>query len=108
MQLLIEKCKAELEKSGVTTSDRRISETIGVSRALITKLKQGKVAHVRGEVIDALCMVLRCQPCDLIELEPVELPLKKTRDDLRVSRPFPVKGEKTGKRIGVGKGEGGE
>lgn len=89
MRLLIEKCKAELEKSGVTTSDQRIAKTIGVSRALITKLKQGEIAHVRGELIDALCQVLRCKPCDLIEVEPVELPLAHSRPDLKVTRPFP-------------------
>ncbi len=93
MKLRIAECKQKLEASGLfTMSDTRLAGGLGISRASLIKLKAGQVAHVRGEVIDALCIVLRCTPGELIEAEPVELPLRNNgRVDIRKPRPFPAK-----------------
>lgn len=44
-----------------------LASAIGISEANLSLLKQGKVKGVRFATLDAICLVLQCQPGDLLE-----------------------------------------
>ena len=44
-----------------------LSERVGVSNVNLSKLKTGKVSAIRFSTLDAICSVLDCQPCDILE-----------------------------------------
>lgn len=44
-----------------------LSETVNISLANLSKLKNGKVKAVRFSTLNAVCEALDCQPGDLLE-----------------------------------------
>lgn len=44
-----------------------LANQIDISRANLSKIKQGKSKLIRFSTLDSLCQVLKCQPGDLIE-----------------------------------------
>jgi len=44
-----------------------LSETVQISLANLSKLKNGKVKAVRFSTLTAICEALECQPGDLLE-----------------------------------------
>ena len=47
-----------------------LSERVGITMANLSILKTGKARAVRLETLDRLCVVLDCQPGDLMEFLP--------------------------------------
>ncbi|MEM7086387.1 MAG: helix-turn-helix transcriptional regulator [Bacteroidota bacterium] len=47
----------------------KLSETVHISLANLSKLKTGKVKAVRFSTLNAICDALECQPGDLLEFE---------------------------------------
>ena len=43
---------------------------VGITEANLSLLKQGKVKGVRFETLEKICTYLRCQPGDLLRIEP--------------------------------------
>jgi putative transcriptional regulator len=57
-----------LADRGVKSKD--LAETIGITEANLSLLRQNKVKGVRFETISAICAYLDCQPGDLLEYVP--------------------------------------
>ena len=55
-------------------ADRKISlqelaEEVGISNVNLSNIKTGKVRAIRFFTLEAICRVLQCQPCDILEYE---------------------------------------
>ena len=46
---------------------KELSEKVGVSTVNLSILKQGKVKAIRFSTLEAICLVLDCQPGDILE-----------------------------------------
>jgi len=57
-------------KRGVSLTE--LSETVGITMANLSILKNNKARAVRLSTLDALCRALDCQPADLLEHVPDE------------------------------------
>jgi putative transcriptional regulator len=51
-----------------------LARAIGITESNLSLLKSGKVRGVRFATLEAICEYLECQPGDLLEYEPDELP----------------------------------
>ena len=47
-----------------------LSKAVGLSLTNLSMLKNGNVRGVRFETLEKICIVLNCQPGDLIEYQP--------------------------------------
>lgn len=47
-----------------------LSETVGVTLANLSILKQSKAKAIRFSTLEAICKALDCQPADLLEYVP--------------------------------------
>ena len=54
-----------------------LSKAVGLSLTNLSMLKNGNVRGVRFETLEKICIVLNCQPGDLIEYQPY----KDEKDD---------------------------
>ena len=45
----------------------RLSDSVNISLANLSKLKNGKVKAIRFSTLNAICEVLDCQPGDILE-----------------------------------------
>ena len=59
-----------------------LAETIGITPANLSILKNNKAKAVRFSTLEALCKALDCQPADLLEYRPDET----ERNDLDIRR----------------------
>lgn len=55
-------------------ADRKISlnelaEKVGISNVNLSKLKNNRVTAIRFSTLEAICVVLDCQPGDILEYE---------------------------------------
>jgi putative transcriptional regulator len=50
----------------------QLSKAIGLSLTNLSLLKTGKVRGVRFETLEKICIVLNCQPGDMLEYKPDE------------------------------------
>lgn len=46
-----------------------LSEKVGITMANLSVLKKGKARAVRFSTLDAICIVLECQPGDILEYQ---------------------------------------
>ncbi len=53
----------------------KLSELVGISMANLSILKQSKAKAVRFSTLEAICVVLDCQPGDILEYVPDDDPL---------------------------------
>ncbi len=49
-----------------------LAEIIGITEANLSLLKSGKVKGVRFSTLEKICVVLECQPGELLEYRPGE------------------------------------
>jgi putative transcriptional regulator len=54
---------------------RDLAARIGITEANLSLLRTGKVKGLRFETLAKVCLVLQCQPGDLLEYEPDEADL---------------------------------
>jgi putative transcriptional regulator len=47
-----------------------LSEKAGITMANLSILKKGKARAIRFSTLNAICEVLDCQPCDILEFQP--------------------------------------
>lgn len=59
---------AELSKRGYTTT--RIRKDKLLSEATLTKIRKGE--NINTTTLNALCIMLRCQPSEILEVEPTD------------------------------------
>lgn len=57
-----------LAKRKVSLTD--LSKAVGLSLTNLSMLKNGKVKGVRFGTLEKICIVLNCQPGDLLEFQP--------------------------------------
>lgn len=50
----------------------KLSEHVGITVANLSNLKTSKARAVRFSTLEAICVVLDCQPGDLIECRPAQ------------------------------------
>ena len=50
----------------------QLSEQVGVTNVILSKLKTGKVSAIRFSTLNAICAALDCQPGDILEYQPDE------------------------------------
>lgn len=53
---------------------KALAATVGITEQNLSLLRTGKVKGVRFSTLAKLCAALDCQPGDLLEFEPEELP----------------------------------
>jgi putative transcriptional regulator len=53
---------------------KELADAIGITEANLSLLKSGKVKGVRFATLEAICEQLDCQPGDLLEYVPGEIP----------------------------------
>ncbi|MGF1741870.1 helix-turn-helix transcriptional regulator [Vibrio profundum] len=53
---------------------KTLAQEVGITEANLSVLKNGKAKAVRLSTLDKLCEVLECQPGDLLEFLPNEVP----------------------------------
>jgi putative transcriptional regulator len=49
---------------------RELAHNVGISEQNISLLKSGKVKGVRFDTLERICVVLQCQPADILEYRP--------------------------------------
>lgn len=59
---------AELSKKGYTTT--RIRKDKLISEATLTKIRKGE--NINTSTLNTLCVMLRCQPSDILEVVPTD------------------------------------
>jgi putative transcriptional regulator len=59
-----------LAERGVRARD--LARKIGITEANLSLLRTGKVKGVRFQTLSALCVLLHCQPSDILIWEPGE------------------------------------
>ncbi|KPF86387.1 XRE family transcriptional regulator [alpha proteobacterium AAP38] len=52
----------------------KLAEEVGISLTNLSLLKTGKVKGIRFATLNQICMVLNCQPGDILEYRPDEHP----------------------------------
>lgn len=59
---------AVLQKRGIT--GRELAERIGLSETQLSLFRSGKVRGIRFATLLRICVELRCQPGDLLSVQP--------------------------------------
>ncbi|MGN0460316.1 MAG: helix-turn-helix domain-containing protein [Ruminococcus sp.] len=44
-----------------------LSEKVGITKANMSNIKNGKISAIRFSTLDAICKTLKCQPGDILE-----------------------------------------
>jgi len=52
---------------------KTLAERVGITEQNISLLKSGKVKGIRFDTLEAICLVLDCQPGDILEFRPDSL-----------------------------------
>lgn len=90
MYLKLGKLRGELSDKSRPASIEAVAIGTGIDQRALEQMAAKKMKLYRREYIDALCTFFECTPNDLIEVEPVELPLKleirPDRHGVRVGR----------------------
>ncbi|MBI3436209.1 MAG: helix-turn-helix transcriptional regulator [Proteobacteria bacterium] len=53
---------------------KELAERIGITEQNVSLLKSGKVRGVRFETLEKICLVLDCQPGDILQYEAARAP----------------------------------
>jgi DNA-binding Xre family transcriptional regulator len=77
---------------GVSISLQDIEDATGISRKALTEISKGRTRRLIPEYVDALCAFFGVEAGDLIQAEPVKLPLQL---NMRPDRHGQRVGEKT-------------
>lgn len=49
-----------------------LSEKVGITKANMSNIKNGKISAIRFSTLDAICKTLNCQPGDILEYNKEE------------------------------------
>lgn len=56
-----------------------LAEKVGISNVNLSILKQGKVKAIRFSTLESICIVLECQPGDLLEFQNDKVTLEENK-----------------------------
>jgi putative transcriptional regulator len=59
---------------------KELAQRIGLTEQQVSLLKSGKVRGLRFDTLSRICLVLECQPADIIRYEPDAADLLSTSD----------------------------
>jgi len=92
MLLRLNEIRGRMADQGRSLSLQMIAEGTGISRQTLTEMCKGRLKTYRPEYVDALCAFLGVSAGELVQAEPIRLPLQlRIRPDRRGARV----GEKT-------------
>ena len=57
-----------------------LAARIGISETQMSLLRTGKVKGMRFDTLSKICLILECQPADIMEYDPDESDLKPAED----------------------------
>ena len=57
-----------------------LAARIGLSETQMSLLRTGKVKGMRFDTLSKLCLILECQPADIMEYDPDDNDLTQTED----------------------------
>ncbi len=60
---------------------RDVATQIGISETQLSLLRTGKVKGVRFDTLSKLCLILECQPADILEYDKDEKDLSAKDED---------------------------
>ena len=60
---------------------RDVATQIGISETQLSLLRTGKVKGVRFDTLSKLCLILECQPADILEYDKDEKDLTAKEED---------------------------
>jgi putative transcriptional regulator len=63
----------ELAKRKMSVTE--FAQRVGITPANVSVLKNGRAKAIRFSTLEAMCQVLDCQPCDLLEWVPEDTSL---------------------------------
>lgn len=89
MRLRINELRGRMADRGQSVSLQDIEDATGISRKALTEISKGRIRRLIPEYVDALCVYFGVDAGDLVEADPVDLPL-----DLNI-RP-----DRRGRRVG--------
>ena len=81
MKIRFREMQGRMADDGKPSSQEEIAKMLGVGRRTITSIALGEMKNVSGLYIDAFCAISGMTPGELIEAEPVTLPLTSKRPD---------------------------
>lgn len=77
MKVKIDELKLEIfRKTGNKITGAELSESVGISLPTLISLNSGRYKTIKPEYVDALCTYFDCKIEELLEIEPVQLPLQ--------------------------------
>jgi DNA-binding Xre family transcriptional regulator len=87
MRLKINELRGRMADQGRSVSLQDVEDATGISRAALTEISKGRARRLIPEYIDALCVFFGVEAGELVEAEPVQLPLSlNIRPDRRGQR----------------------
>lgn len=87
MRLRINELRGRMADQGRSVSLQEIEDATGISRKALTEISKGRVRRLIPEYVDALCAYFEVEAGELIEADPVDLPLDlNIRPDRRGAR----------------------
>lgn len=66
--MIVCRLKRLLTKKGITRYE--VQKHSGITYAVLSKMYRGESISYNASVLDRLCLVLKCQPGDLLEWKP--------------------------------------
>lgn len=81
--------RGELADRGRKISLDELAEATGIDKKTLIRLGKGRVKSLRPEYIDALCAYFDVGTGELLEAEPIDLPLRLN-----------IRPDRAGKRVG--------
>lgn len=81
MKIRFKEMQGRMADDGKPSSKAAIASMLGINERTITNIVTGNMENIRGAYIDALCAISGMTPGELIEAEPVTLPLTSKRPD---------------------------
>lgn len=89
MQILLNKLRGQQVAEGKRGSLAAIADATGINRNTLTEISKGRLKTLRPEYIDALCAYFGVSACELVEAEPIALPVA-----------FNIRPDRAGHRVG--------
>lgn len=87
MRLRINELRGRMADRGQSVSLQDIEDATGISRKALTEISKGRIRRLIPEYVDALCAYFDVEAGELVEADPVDLPLDlNIRPDRRGAR----------------------
>jgi hypothetical protein len=90
VKIRFKEMQGRMASDGKPSTQEEIAQILGVGRGTIAAIVAGHIVNIPGVYIDAFCQISGMTVGELIDTEPVTLPLPSKRPDRR-GKPFGAK-----------------